>query len=79
MDIPMTKDNLKGKQVIIKLTALDKAITTNVSNVDNDGIWFVAGDLVHALAKVATIPVGIAKPIVFVPFSRLDWLVVSSE
>jgi hypothetical protein len=74
------KRHLIGKSVIIKLDSVSKALTGVVSHVENDGIWFISGDIIGEIASaMAGLPLGVNEPAVYVPFSKISWLMAPNE
>lgn len=69
-----------NKQVVVKLTGLPKAATCQLVGVDEAGIWVASKDLTDDIRTTfgqVVLPDG--YPMVFVPFTRLDLLVLSTE
>jgi len=75
----MDKAHLQGKRVIFKIDDASTAFIGAVSFVENDGLWIVAPDLAPQLLKGGpTLPPAVGGTIViFVPTSRLRWLVTT--
>jgi len=44
---------------------------------ETQGLWFSGGGLIGQLAQ-AGLPVGIPSPLIFVPFSQIEYLMVSA-
>jgi hypothetical protein len=69
-----------GKQVVVKATGWQIAVSCQLVSLDEAGIWISSPDLEkvirNSFAQVV-LPYGRAK--MFVPFTRLDFLVHSTE
>jgi hypothetical protein len=68
------------KQVIIKPAGLQRPVKCTLIGLEETGIWAASKELVEQLRKdsgQALLPPGYPK--VFVPYARLDWLVLSTE
>lgn len=72
------KDHLQGKSVIIKIDSIGKTIQATVTYVESDGFWFSSRHLVTELGQ-AGLPVQMKDPTVFVPTSRLLWLIAEQD
>ena len=72
------KDHLQGKSVIARIDGIGKAIQATVTYVESDGFWFSSQQLVAELGQ-AGLPVGMKAPTVFVPASRLLWLIAERD
>ena len=70
--------NLREKTVILKIAGTNAAVGTKVVSEDNHGLWFSGGGLIGQLAQ-AGMPAGISSPLIFVPFSQIEYLMVSAE
>jgi hypothetical protein len=69
--------NLREKTVILKIAGTNAAVSTTVMSEDTQGLWFSGGGLIGQLAQ-AGLPVGIPSPLIFVPFSQIEYLMVSA-
>jgi len=70
--------HLRNKTVILKTAGIIKAVSTSVVSEESDGLWFSGGGgLIGALAD-AGIPTGLKTPVVFVPFSQIQWLIAEN-
>ena len=68
------------KLVTVKFSGLTKAVNCKVVSLDEGGIWVESReltDLVRSSSAQIVLPDGYPK--VFVPYARLDWLVLSTE
>jgi hypothetical protein len=68
------------KQVTVKLSVLSKAVNCKLISLDDAGIWVASGELTTLIrdsTSQVVLPSGYPK--VFVPYARLDWLVLSTE
>jgi hypothetical protein len=73
------KGHLRDKRVAFKIEGIARTFIGNVKYVENDGFWIHAGDLYAELAKGSTWAGDLKQPVVFVPTTRLHWLIASSE
>lgn len=68
------------KQVTVKLSGLTKAVNCKLVSLDEAGIWVESKELTDLIrSSAAQIVFAAGYPKVFVPYSRLDWLVLSTE
>lgn len=72
------KAHLRDKRAAFRIDGIPGAFVETVALVENDGIWFHGGDLFKEVAKGANWA-DMKKPVIFVPFSQLNWLVTSDE
>jgi hypothetical protein len=71
---------LRDKTVVLKVTGFPHTISATVVNVEISGIWILTQELPSELAQAgALIKTEIRKPVVFVPFSQLLFLVATQE
>jgi len=71
---------LRDKTVVIKVAGFPDTISATVVNIEISGIWILTQELPPELAQAgALIKTGIRKPVVFVPFSQLLFLVATQE
>jgi hypothetical protein len=76
----ISKTNLQKKTVLVKIDGMDKAFTAVVSNLENDGIWFVGGDVASQIASaIGALPLALKEPAFYVPISQISWLMASNE
>jgi hypothetical protein len=76
----ITKAFLQNKQVIVNIAGVEKPIKTTVSFVEEDGFWFISGDIGYGLQLGITAPGdSLPSPAVFVPTSQILWLMTSNE
>ncbi len=69
-----------NKQVAIKPAGLSKPVICTLIGLEETGIWAASKELTEQLRKdsgQALLPPGYPK--IFVPYARLDWLVLSTE
>jgi len=62
------KQQLKGKQVVLKMPSTIPAVTGMVYEVEEDGIWIQPSTQVAGLA--------VQQPLMFVPFCQMQWLAI---
>ena len=71
---------LRDKTVVIKVAAFPHTITAKVVNIEIAGIWILTKELPPELAQAgALIKTETKKPVVFLPFSQLLFLVATQE
>jgi len=76
----INKAMLQNKQVIVRIVDVEKPIRTTVSYVEEDGFWFISGDIGYGLQLGITAPGdSLPSPAVFVPTSQILWLIASNE
>jgi hypothetical protein len=69
-----------NKQVTVKLVGLTKAVNGQLIGLEEGGIWIASQEATEQIrndSAQVVLPPGYTK--VFVPFARLDWLVLSTE
>ena len=71
---------LRDKTVVIKVTGFPHTISGTVVNIENSGIWILTQELPSELAQAgASIKTEVRKPVIFVPFFQLLFLVATQE
>jgi hypothetical protein len=71
---------LRDKTVVIKVAGFPHPISATVVNVEIAGIWILTEEFPSELVQAgALIKTEIRKPVVFVPFSQLLFLVATQE
>ncbi len=71
---------LRDKTVVIKVTGFPHTISGTIVNIETAGIWILTPELPSELADAgALIKTEIRKPVVFVPFAQLLFLVATQE
>jgi len=69
-----------NKQVTVKLAGLEKAINCQLIDLEEEGIWIASKALTEQIrSSFGQVLQPDAYPKVFVPYARLDWLVLSTE
>ena len=69
---------LRDKTVVIKVTGFPHTISATVVNIETAGIWIHTQELPSELAQAgALIETETRKPVVFVPYSQLLFLVAT--
>jgi|SRR5579862_2850484 len=72
------KTQLQGKRVIIKVSLFSRAFAGTVLATDDTGFNFLSEEMVGALREITgTLMNGMDAPTVYLPFSKLEWLVSS--
>jgi hypothetical protein len=71
---------LRDKTVVVKVTGFPHTISATVVNIETAGIWLLSQELPSELAQAgALIKTVIKKPVVFIPFSQILFLVATQE
>ena len=77
------KTKLANKDVLLKVVGIEHTFITKLSSVEEDGIWVQHAGLISELKNLAKhegMPIFLGKnPAVFVPFARLEWMMVAGE
>lgn len=71
-------DEALNKVVTVKLSGLSKAVNCKLISLDQMGIWVESQELTEVIKSGGALPPS-GYPKVFVPYTRLDWLVLSTE
>ncbi len=72
------KEKLANKTVIVKLSLFTRAFSGTITAADDTGFCLVSNELNAALRDVTGgAMANIDEPSVYLPFSRLEWLIVS--
>jgi hypothetical protein len=76
----MDTSNLIGHKVGIKTDNLNEALSGVIVGVDSVGVWIGKGDAVaKVIAGVQGVPEGFAEPAVFLPYSRISWMLTETK
>jgi len=71
---------LRDKTVVVKVAGFPHPISATVVNIEIAGIWILTPELPAELAQAgALIATEIKKPVVFVPFAQLHFLVATQD
>jgi hypothetical protein len=70
--------NLREKTVILKIVGANASVSTNVISEDSQGLWFSGGGLIGHLAQ-AGMPTGFSSPLIFVPYSQIQYLILNAD
>ena len=75
------KEHLRDKEVAFRIRCVKKIVHGTVRNVENDGLWIVAPELLAELRGEGwTTMVGPAQnPVLFVPTASLEFLIASDQ
>ena len=72
------KEKLVNKTVIVKLSLFTRAFSGTITAADDTGFCLVSNELNAALREVTGgAMANIDRPAVYLPFSKLEWLIVS--
>ena len=72
------KEKLVNKTVIVKLSLFTRAFSGTITAADDTGFCLVRNELNAALREVTGgAMANIDTPAVYLPFSKLEWLIVS--
>jgi hypothetical protein len=70
---------LAGKRVIVKVSLFSRAFSGTIAATDEIGFCLLSDEMVAALRETTgTLMTGMDAPSIYIPFSKLEWL-VSSE
>lgn len=76
---PNSKAPLTGKRVIVKISLFSRAFAGTIVATDDTGFCFLSDEMVNALRETTgNLMTGMDEPRIYLPFSKLEWL-VSSE
>jgi hypothetical protein len=76
---PSFKAKLVGKRVIVKVSLFSRAFAGTIAATDETGFYLMSDEMVAALRETTgTLMAGMDAPGIYLPFSKLEWL-VSSE
>jgi len=76
----MDTSNLIGHKVGIKTDNVKEALSGFIVGADNIGVWIGKGDAVaKVIAGVEGVPEGFAEPAVFLPYSRISWMLTETK
>jgi len=71
---------LRDKTVVIKVAGFPHTIAATVVNIEIAGLWIMTQELPAEFAQAgALIKTAMKKPVVFVPFSQILFVVASQE
>jgi hypothetical protein len=70
---------LEGKTVIFRISSYPSAFLGTVSHLEKEGVWINANDLWAEVMKGSMHAGGIKKPLIFVPFAQLCFLIAPQE
>jgi len=75
------KEHLRDKEVAFRIHSVKKIVHGTVRNVEHDGFWIVAPELLVELRGEGwTAMVGQAQnPVLFVPTASLEFLIASDQ
>lgn len=76
--IPSFKDTLVNRTVVVKLSLFTRAFSGKIIAADDTGFCLESNELNAALREVTgTAMANMDAPTVYLPFSQLEWLVLS--
>ena len=76
----MDTSNLIGHKVGIKTDNLNEAVSGTLMGANSVGVWIGNGDAVaKVIAGVKGVPEGFAEPAVFLPYSRISWMLTETK
>ena len=77
-DIPSFKEKLLNRTVIVKVSLFTRAFSGTIIAADDTGFCLVSNEMSAALREVTgSAMAGIDAPSVYLPFSKLEWLISS--
>jgi hypothetical protein len=75
---PSFKDKLVNKTVIVKVSLFTRAFSGMVTAADDTGFCLVSNELNAALREITGgAMANLDAPAVYLPFSKLEWLILS--
>jgi hypothetical protein len=75
------KEHLRGQDVVFLISGTNRPLQSRVVYVETDGIWLDGDKIVDRLTTAiggAMELAGIKTPVVFIPFSQIQWLIASN-
>ena len=76
--VPSFKESLVNKKVIVKVSLFTRAFSGTITAADDTGFCLVCNELNAALRDVTGGAMGdMDAPAVYLPFSKLEWLICS--
>jgi hypothetical protein len=76
--LPSFKEKLVSRTVIVKLSLFTRAFSGTIVAADETGFCLVSDDLNAALREVTgSAMANLDAPSVYLPFSKLEWLITS--
>jgi hypothetical protein len=76
--VPSFKEKLVNKTVIVKVSLFTRAFSGTITAADDTGFCFVSPDMTAALKEVTGgAMTNMDAPSVYLPFSKLEWLISS--
>jgi len=77
---PSFKSQLQGKRVIVKVSLFSRAFSGTVLATDDIGFCLLSDEMIGALRELTgTLMAGIDAPSIYIPYSKLEWLVTSQS
>ena len=75
---PTFKENLVNKTVIVKVSLFTRAFSGTITAIDETGFCLASSEMVGALRELTgNAMANMDAPGVYLPFSKLEWLVCS--
>lgn len=75
---PAFKENLVNKTVIVKVSLFTRAFSGTITATDETGFCLVSSEMIGALRELTgNAMANMDAPGVYLPFSKLEWLVCS--
>ncbi len=75
---PTFKENLVNKTVIVKVSLFTRAFSGTITATDETGFCLVSSEMISALRELTGNAMAhVDAPGVYLPFSKLEWLVCS--
>jgi len=76
--IPSFKENLLNRTVIVKVSLFTRAFPGTITGVDDTGFCLVSNEMNAALREVTGGAMAeMDSPSVYLPFSKLEWMITS--
>jgi hypothetical protein len=75
---PSFKEKLVNKRVIVKISLFTRAFSGTVTAADDTGFCFASDEMIAALREITGgAMANMDAPSVYLPFSKLEWLISS--
>jgi hypothetical protein len=76
--LPSFKEKLVNTPVIVKISLFSRAFSGTITDVDDTGFCLASKEMTSALREVTGgAMANMDAPVVYLPFSKLEWLISS--
>jgi len=77
-DVPSFKEALVNRTVIVKVSLFTRAFSGTITAADDTGFCLVSNEMIAALRELTGgAMANLDTPSVYLPFSKLEWLICS--